>query len=746
MTDTTSPPQITTAGPGDLPPRRRGRVLGAWVFVIGVLLLAGWGVTFQSKLSSVQKNDNTSFLPASAESTKVNDEAQAFFKIQSAPGFVVFHRESGLTGEDKGRIEQISEAVTTIPGIDRTSPLSGQYQYSADGTAAALYAPLVLNENGKTLGEDQLKATQHRIIATATTMAGGLKTYPAGPAGIFGALIDIVSGLDGTLLLCTFSVVLLILLVVYRSPVLWIFPLAAAAIALALSILTVYWLARAGVVTLTGMSEGILFVLVMGAGTDYALLLISRYREELHRFESRFDAMWSAWKQAFPPIVASAVTVMIGAMCLMFSALNSNKGLGPVAVVGVASTLLVMMTVLPLTLAAIGGRWAFWPRVPRFDHTVDPAEMHGVWGRVAGFLGRRHRAAWLTTTAVLFLGLLGISSLNTNGLSIEDGFTNRPAAIIGTDILTAKFVQTQGTGEPAQIMVNADKASQLMAAVAKVPGVSEAPGSVCEQIDVVKLTSRPFAMANMNGGPNGCPAPDLVAAPINGRTMVNVTLASAFDSKAAIDTVRHLRSVAHAIPGAHALVGGPTATTFDTHEAAVRDNKVIIPIVLVVIFLVLALLLRALVAPVLLIASVVLSFAATLGVCGFMFAHVFHFGGTDQSFPLFVFVFLVALGIDYNIFLMTRVREETRDVGTRSGILRGLAVTGGVITSAGAVLAATFAILGVVTLVFFVEVGFAVAFGVLLDTLLVRTLLVPALAFDLGKRIWWPSGLARGRD
>jgi RND superfamily putative drug exporter len=465
----------------------------------------------------------------------------------------------------------------------------------------------------------------------------------------------------------------------------------------------------------------------------------------LHRFDNRFAAMWSAWKQAAPPIVASAVTVMIGALCLMFSALNSNKGLGPVAVVGLASTLLVMMTVLPITLAAVGGRWVFWPRVPRFDPTVDPAQIHGVWGRVAGFLGRHSRSAWVVTTAALLLGLFGISSLNTNGLSIENGFTNRPPAIVGTDILTTKFIQTQGTGVPAQIMVNADKAPQLMAAVAKVPGVSTAPGAVCLQIDVVKLTAKPFALSDLAGS-DGCPRPDMVVAPINGRTVVNVTLAGAYDSPGAIDTVRRIRTVVHALPGADALVGGQTATTYDTHRAAVRDNKVIIPIVLVVIFLVLALLLRALVVPLLLIGSVVLSFAATLGVCGFMFTHVFHFAGADQSFPLFGFVFLVALGIDYNIFLMTRVREETREVGTRAGVLRGLAVTGGVITSAGAVLAATFAILGVVTLVFFVEVGFAVAFGVLLDTLVVRTILVPAMAHDIGRKIWWPSALARAGD
>jgi RND superfamily putative drug exporter len=288
------------------------------------------------------------------------------------------------------------------------------------------------------------------------------------------------------------------------------------------------------------------------------------------------------------------------------------------------------------------------------------------------------------------------------------------------------------------ITANADKVNDVIAAASKVPGVSTNPGSVCVQIDYTKVTPGSGA-----GATSGCPPAGLQVAPINGRLLVNATLADSFDSSAAYDTIKRLRTALHAVPGANAEVGGASAATLDVQQASVHDRNLIIPIVLLVILLVLGLLLRALIAPLLLILTVVLSFAAALGVSGFVFTHVFHFAGADQAFPLFAFIFLVALGIDYNIFLMTRVREETLQFGTRTGILRGLAVTGGVITSAGLVLAATFAVLGVLPLVFLAEIGFTVAFGVLLDTILVRSILVPALATEIGRRIWWPSKLAR---
>ena len=308
----------------------------------------------------------------------------------------------------------------------------------------------------------------------------------------------------------------------------------------------------------------------------------------------------------------------------------------------------------------------------------------------------------------------------------------------GQRIYDAQF--DKGAGAPAVITARADKATEVIAAAAKVPGVSTKPGSVCPQVDYTKLPAAGGGGATTG---SGCAPAAVQVAPINGRTLVNATLADSYDSQNAYDTIKRLRIALHAVPGADARVGGQTAATLDVQTASIHDRNLIIPIVLLVIFIVLGLLLRALVAPLLLIGTVVLSFLAALGVCGFAFDHLFGFAGADQSFPLFAFVFLVALGIDYNIFLMTRVREETLQFGTRRGILRGLAVTGGVITSAGVVLAATFAVLGVLPLVAFAEIGFSVAFGVLLDTVVVRSILVPALSTEIGRKIWWPSALAR---
>ncbi|MFD4294587.1 MMPL family transporter [Rhodococcus sp. NPDC058532] len=721
-------------------PHRGWPVVAIVAIAILVLLVGGAGGAYQGKLAEVQKNDNASFLPGSAESTVAANEAAEFVTVQTIPGFVVFHRDGPLTDQDRASIARAAAVVAGVDGVDATGMTPTQY--SADGTTAALYVPLVAKSNGTDVSGDRLADTEQQVMDAAKAAAtADLEVLPAGPGGLLVAFIDAFEGLDSTLLLAAVLVVIAILLVVYRSPVLWFFPLLSAGLALGLSSMLVYFLAKADVLTLTGQSQGILMVLVLGAGTDYALLLIARYREELHRYPSRFDAMIRAWRESAPAITASAVTVVLGLLCLGFSELNSNKGLGPVAAIGIGCTYLVMMTFLPVFLA-LAGRWVFWPQIPRVDRAADLAT-HGMWGRIAAAVGRRDRPAWIGATALLvILCAVGIGSLNTGGLTSSENFTNTPDAVAGQRIYDEHF--DPGTGAPAVIVTNADAVDAVMAAAAATPGVAPGPGSVCLQIDYTKLAQLAKLGAGDGGDARtGCPPDILTVAPIDGRTIVNVTLADAYDSPEAMDTVHRLRDAVHAVPGADALVGGNTAATVDVKAASVRDRNVIIPIVLVVIFVVLALLLRALLAPVILIATVVLSFAATLGVCGFFFAHVFHFAGADPAFPLFAFVFLVALGIDYNIFLMTRVREETHRHGTRSGVLRGLAVTGGVITSAGIVLAATFAVLGVLPLVFLAEVGFAVAFGVLLDTIIVRSVLVPALAHDIGRRIWWPSALSR---
>jgi RND superfamily putative drug exporter len=723
-------------------PRRGWPVFTVIAIALIAFLAGGIGGSFQGKLAEVQKNDNASYLSASAESTIVADESAKFVTVETIPGFVVFHRDGPLTEQDKESIADAATAVTQVPGVDKTG--MAPVQYSEDGTTAALFVPLVAKSDGTQVQGDVLAETeQHVMDAARSAAAAELEVLPAGPGGLLVAFIDAFQGLDGALLGAALLVVILILLVVYRSPVLWIFPLLSAMLALGLSSMVIYFLAKQDILTLTGQSQGILMVLVLGAGTDYALLLIARYREELHAYPNRFDAMIRAWRESAPAITASAVTVILGLLCLTFSELNSNKSLGPVTAIGIACTYLVMMTFLPVALAT-AGRWVFWPRVPQVDHAADLAA-HGMWGRIATAVGNRARPAWIGTTVLLIaLCAIGIGSLQTDGLTSTENFTNNPEAAQGQAIYDAKF--PQGTGAPAVIMTNADAAEQVIAVAGGVEGVATAPGSVCLQIDYAKVAGLNLGTGAPAGAPTGCPPPQLTVQPIDGRTVVTATLADSYDSPEALETIERLRTAVHAVPGADALVGGSSAATLDVQTASVHDRNLIIPIVLVVIFLVLAILLRALLAPLILIATVVLSFAATLGVCGFFFTHVFHFAGADQAFPLFAFVFLVALGIDYNIFLMTRVREESLSHGTRSGVLRGLAVTGGVITSAGVVLAATFAVLGVLPLVFLAEIGFAVAFGVLLDTIIVRSVLVPALSYDIGKRIWWPSVLAKAED
>jgi putative drug exporter of the RND superfamily len=435
---------------------------------------------------------------------------------------------------------------------------------------------------------------------------------------------------------------------------------------------------------------------------------------------------------------------MLGLLCLTLADLNSTKGLGPVCAIGVACTVSVMLTVLP-ALLVVSGRWIFWPKRPRVDHQTDIAT-HGAWSRFARGITGHSRRSWAISGIVLVACAAAITGLKTDGLSTLDSFTNTPEAVVGQHLYDKAFPSAKGAGAPADILVDAGKADEVIAAVRQVPGV--VPSQVCVQVDYAKLAS---ALKRAHGsaaaiGSAGCPPPQLQVQPRGGKLLVEATLADSYDSPAAYATVQRVRAAVADVPGASALVGGSSATNLDIQDASRHDRDLIIPVVLAVILVVLGLVLRALIAPVLLIATVVLSFVASLGVSALVFNHLFHFANADPAFPLFAFVFLVALGIDYNIFLMTRVREETLAFGTRQGIVRGLAVTGGVITSAGVVLAATFVVLGVLPIVFLAEVGFTVAFGVLLDTVVVRSILVPALSYDLGKRIWWPLRLSRAAD
>jgi len=499
-------------------------------------------------------------------------------------------------------------------------------------------------------------------------------------------------------------VVIVLLLFTYRSPVLWLLPVISAGTALIAAQALIYLLAAHAGLTVNAQSAGILDVLVFGAGTDYALLLTARYREELRRHEDRHEAMAVALRRAGPAVLASGGTVIVSLLALVIAELNSTKGMGPVLAIGVAVALLAMMTLLP-ALLVITGRWVFWPVRPAFGSTEPTSS--GLWARVGNGIAPRPRIVWVTTALVLGAMALGLTGLKANGLTNAQSFRGHPDSVIGQTVLEQHF--PGGGGQPVVIIGRDGSGAQLAAAVRSVPGLTA----------VTPPTTRA------------------------GHAYLEATLTSAPDSQAANTTIDKVRAAVHAVPGADALVGGNTAINLDVQRAAAHDRNLIIPVVLVVVFIILALLLRAVIAPLMLVATVVLSLAATLGVSALVFDHAFGFGGADTSFPLFAFVFLVALGIDYNIFLMTRVREEAIRHGTRRGALNGLAATGGVITSAGLVLAGTFAVLATLPVTFLTELGFAVAFGVLLDTIVVRSVLVTALNLDIGRWLWWPSRLAR---
>jgi putative drug exporter of the RND superfamily len=573
-----------------------------------------------------------------------------------------------------------------------------------DGRAIQLLVPIKMGPDGWS----SLTAVVEDMRAEAGKLPSGLSRYVTGPAGVNADFGKAFEGIDSTLLYTAGAVVIVILLLTYRSPVLWLLPVISAGVALTSAQGVIYLLAKYADLTVNVQSQGILTVLVFGAGTDYALLLVARYREELRRHEDRHEAMAFALHRAGPAIFASAATVVLGMLVLLVAELNSTKGMGPVAAIGIAVGLLAMLSLLPALLVIVG-RWVFWPVRPTFgsvDHTVD-----GLWARVGRLIARRPRVVWVVTSLVLGAMAFGLTSLKAEGLSNAEAFTNKPESISGFEVLGRHF--DAGSGDPIVVISKTDGAAQVHQAFAGVSGVTE-------------VSPQPVVK--------------------DGYAFLQGTLTVPPDSQAARDTVERVRDAVHAVPGADAKVGGNSAIFLDSLNAAARDNVVVIPLVLLVVFLILAVLLRAIVAPILLIATVVLSFLAALGVSALAFEHIFGFGGSDPSLPLWVFVFLVALGIDYNIFLMTRVHEEAKQVGTRRGALIGLAATGGVITSAGIVLAGTFAALATLPMVFLVQIGFAVAFGVLLDTIIVRAVLVTALNLDVGRWMWWPSRLAQKRD
>jgi RND superfamily putative drug exporter len=702
-------------------------------YAIAMLVVIGWFVItgifgpLFGKLTSVQENNNSSFLPKGAEATLAADEIKKFSSQDSFnfPALVLFEGSStpatvAAINERVLKVGDLTLSGTSAKIADYLAPGQAISVFpSQDGKALLANIPLDGNSISEVLPNDKpalpaiIKALRADIAPIAK--ANGFVPYVTGPAGLLGDLFGAFGTLDSSLLLTTLGVVAVILIVVYRSPVLWIIPLLSSLFALSTAGGIVYLLAKNNIIDVDGQSQGILSVLVIGAATDYALLLIARYREELHFTDNRFEAMRAAYKGVWEPILASGSTVAISLLILLFSQLTNTAGLGPIGAIGIVCSMITILTLLP-ALLLIFGRWIFWPRIPKNDG--DDHVMTGLWSKIANSIGRNPRKAWVIT-GVILLGFAGASTtLKADGIGTVDTFTGNPESVVGQKLLVTHF--PGGEGDPTQIVVAVDKLAAVTAAVKGAPGVTD----VVPMLDGMALP--------------GQPQPEMKV--VNGRAILNVTLDKAPDSVEAGNDIPKIREVAHAADST-SLVGGTSAVYYDVRSANNRDNRTIIPIILFVITIILGLLLRSILSAVVLLGTVVLSYFATLGVCALVFNHIFGFAGGDNSFPLFAFIFLVALGIDYNIFLMTRVREESGKIGTRAGVVKGVTVTGAVITSAGIVLAATFAVLGLLPLVPLAELGFAVGFGVLLDTIVVRSILVPALVHEIGPKIWWPSKL-----
>ena len=724
------------------------------------LILVWFGVSavggpYFGRIEEVSEVDLTAFLPESAEATKVAEKLGDFVSNDTLAAIVVFEADgNALLSEDQR--SEIDTSATRIAGLKGVEGEASPPIVSEDGKAAFIVAQAnteigleeVVGGIREDLEKESVEGTSHHVT---------------GPAGFAADLNVAFAGIDGVLLLTALAVVFLILIIVYRSALLPIIVLLTSIFALSASILIVFTLAKAGLVELNGQVQGILFILVIGAATDYSLLYVSRYREALYANGQRWEATKEAYKGAFEPILASGGTVIVGLLCLLLSDLASNKALGPVGSIGVAMAMLSALTFLPAALL-LAGRKAFWPVVPRA--TLAARKEHkrkierGLWHTVGEFVKARPRPIWIVTALVLIAVAAFAPQLKADGVPQSDLILGYSEARDGQKVLGDHF--PDGSGSPAFVTVKESELDAAVAAADKTDGVETVAVTasgvesgflpVGEYAKTIESGIRSQIEANAAQSGQAIPIDALVAQanPFkdaqaiikSDEVLLQVTLSDDPNSNEAKQTIERLRTnVEAASPSA--MVGGATAAQLDTTNASIRDRAVIIPVVLLAITVILALLLRSLVAPVLLLLTTVLSFGSTLGIAALLFNGVWNFPGADPSVILYGFVFLVALGIDYNIFLMTRVREESIRMGTSKGVIKGLVVTGGVITSAGIVLAATFAALGVIPILFLFQLAFIVAFGVLLDTFVVRSLLVPALIKDIGPVVWWPSKLKK---
>jgi RND superfamily putative drug exporter len=691
-------------------------VLAFWIVVTMVL------GAFGSKLADVEDNETVNWLPGSAESTQALEEISAFRSDTTLDAVIVYERDGGITAADVAAAEADAaefgemdgQTVGEIVGDDSVAEaetevtIDGEVQVippeaSNDGEAMQVVVPIDAGKDGWLIMPD----LADHMRGVAADGSEGMTTHLAGYAGLAADQADAFANIDGFLLLAALGVVIIILLFTYRSPSLWLFPVICVVFALFSAQGVIYLLAKYADLTVNAQTRSILSVLVLGAGTDYALLLVARYREELRRHHDRHEAMAEALHRAGPAIIASSSTVILGMLCLLVAEMNSTQSMGPVLAIGVGVVLLAMISLLP-ALLVIMGRWIFWPVKP-VEGSHEPTSS-GFWAKTGWKISHRPRTVWIGTSLVLAAMALGTMTLDAKGLTSEEQFVDTPDSVQGEQVIEEHFGSAGDNN--LQIVANAEATDEVVQTVQDVEGVN--PEAVTADIP-----------------------------PQDGTQLILAGIEDGSFSEAAFETVERVRDAVHGIDGADALVGGNAAVNWDVQEAARHDNNIVIPLVLVMVFLILLALLRAVVAAVLLIGTVVLSFGAALGFSALVFEYVFDISGADSGLPLFAFVFLVALGIDYNIFLMTRVREEAHREGSRRGALIGLAATGGVITSAGLVLAGTFGTLATIPLTFTLQIGFVVAFGVLLDTIIVRSILVTGLNLDLGRHMWWPARISK---
>lgn len=661
-----------------------------WAMIL--LGITAAGLTFGPL--SVAKSDSspTSGVPAWAQSSKVTELQKDLPGADASSAIVLYQSGSALTDADKTYILDAQKRLMSFSSAP--AQFAPPVSYSKDSTTALVVVPL--DKTDKT--EEISKRVADMRAEAKKGMPSGLKTYLTGPEGFQADIAGVFEGADITLLATTGMVVIVLLLVTYRSPILWIFPLLVVGSADGMAGILATRVASSMDIQLDQSVTGILSILVFGAGTDYALLLISRYREELLSTKDRFVAMAKALKAAGPAILASGVTVILALLTLLLADIEGTRALGIACAVGVFVAMVGALTVLPAVLL-LGGRWMFWPVVPK-EGMVNKTES-GLWAKLGR--GVSNKPARVALAGGLILVALASGSLGLKtGLSSTEQFLKSPEAVTGQNVLADKF--GAGIGNSTEVITKNAAVDEVITAAKSVSGVTAAvAGKANETI-----------------------------------TQVDVTIDAEPQSDKEFAVIQALRDRLEKVDGADALVGGLSATAYDSKLSYDRDQALIIPLILALVFIVLIVLLRSLVAPVLLLLTVVASYFASLGAGWLLFTHVFGFPALAQSTFLFSFLFLVALGVDYNIFLVTRAQEESGTLGVKQGMIKALSSTGGVITSAGVLLAAVFAVLGVLPLIALTQIGIIVCIGVLLDTLLVRTVIVPALAFMTGEKFWWP--------